>query len=546
MTADWTKQHGAFADPLRRNGLPPAVEQGGAERQLRIGVLRNDACEPTLNLAVRFGAYADVSIAWAIDEYDDTLTPRIGFDDLDGLLVWIDWRRLDFAAKDVIEARLDRLRVSFGGSIALLPPHVGEAADWATWVTQWCLKAPGVQEVPVTDLVGHHPMRDSRLASVAGSDLSAHASLLIARWIGITWGASLAYPPLKLIAVDLDNTLHAGVLGEDGVLGVVIDDGKRLLGEALRGLRDRGVLLALVTKNDPADVDELLDQRSDLALSREDFIQIRATWDPKTRMIEDIAAALGISPDACALIDDNPGELTAARAAGLWAIDATDSHEAARVLSLLPRVATSDSFARAREADIKAARTRREAQSDLDSMSLHHELGTGIECAVDGSADLERVADLLARTNQFNCRLARTPRSVLDRLVADPSARVATVRVHDRLSDSGVVGALILERDESERVWDVREFVLSCRILGRGLEDALFAALIDVATGEQMPMIRLEPLVGPRNEPALRWAGDALLDDGSVSWAAIRSAEVQAVLALLNGRGASEGTDVAT
>ena len=520
------------------------VQGDGTQTHLRMGVLRNDACEPTLNLASRFAAYADIGIDWVIDEYDDTLTPRIRLDDLEGLLVWIDWRRLDFSARQVIEGRLDRLRESFGGSIAVVPPRADEEPDWAHWVTGWCLKAPGVQEVPIPALVGHHPMRDGRLAAVAGSDLSAAASLLIARWIGITWAASIAYPPLKLIAVDLDNTLHAGVLGEDGVHGVAVENDHRRLGEALRGLRDRGVMLALVSKNDPADVDALLDQRSDLALSREDFIEIRASWDPKVRMIQDIAASIGISLDACALVDDNPGELTAAQAVGLWAIDATDPQQAVRVLSLLPRVSTSDSFAGAREADIRATRLRRAAQGNLDSTTLHRELGTSIELAVDGNADLDRVADLLARTNQFNCRLARTPRAILDRLVADQAARVATVRVHDRLSDSGVVGALILDRDASGHVWEIREFVLSCRILGRGMEDALFAALVEAATGELTPRVRLDPLTGPRNEPALRWAGTALAGDGSVNWTSIRSGDVQAVLALLRGEGIREGSDV--
>lgn len=528
MSADWQLQSIVFAEPPRRTQLPQALPAAEARRCLRIGVVRNETCEPTLGLAARFAAYVGLALEWDVGPYDDGVQapdewrlsdrpPPRGADALDALVVWVDWRRLDPQGHDLVVERLTRLRTRFDGRIAVLPPSPDEAETWSRLLEPWW-GSLGMEAIPLPVMGTAQPLRDPRLVRVAGSDLGGDASLRIARWLGVTFAATIAYPPLKLVAVDLDNTLHGGVLGEDGIGDVVVTQAHHRLGEQLRRLRQAGVLLALVSKNDQRDVERLFGTRKDLALDADDFIAIEASWRGKPQMIEAVATSIGISLDACALLDDNPGELAAAAAHGIWAIDATDPEQALRVLELLPRVGATDLHAQAREADLRSRGDRQALASELDPGDLHASLETRMEVRVDEAVDLDRAADLLARTNQFNCTLARTSRAALDRLLASEASRIATVRVHDRLADSGVVGVLVLDTPGADGAWMIREFALSCRVLGRGLEGALLAAMARAATGERSPALDVAIVEGPRNEPARRWAETAVAGVRVVPW----------------------------
>lgn len=528
MNADWRLQSTIFAESPRRTRLPRALLASDAEKCLRIGVVRNETCEPTLGLAARFAAYVGIALEWDVGPYDDGLqeldgrgalegSPTRGSAALDGLVVWVDWRRLNPKGQDLVHQRLEWLRACLDGPIALLAPFPGDSGTWSRLLESWTASM-GMVPIPFPLPESVRSLRDPRLVRVSGSDLAGDASLHIARWLGVTFAATIAYPPLKLMAVDLDNTLHEGVLGEDGVDNVVVSGSHHRLGEQLRRLRQAGVLLALVTKNDQRDVERLFGTRDDLALDMGEFIAIEASWRSKPEMVKGIAASIGISPDACALLDDNPGELAATAVNGIWPIASKDPEEARRVLELLPRVSAIDRYAQDRETDLRSHRDRQALVSELDAGDLHASLETCIEVRVDAAVDIDRTADLLARTNQFNCTLRRTSRAALARLLASKQARIATVRVHDRLSDSGVVGALVLDIPGNDSAWNVREFALSCRILGRGLEGALLAAMAQVATGEPYPALDLAIVEGPRNEPARGWAKTAVVNGRVVEW----------------------------
>jgi len=538
MSADWRLQATVFAEQLRRTHLPQALSAGDAGRFLRIGVVRNDACEPTLGLASRFAAYVGIALEWAVGPYDDGLQAPVEWRLSDGsplpvgiapdaLVVWVDWRRLDPKGHELVRHRLERLRDRFDQPIAVVMPSPVESETWARLLAAW-VASFGMTAIELPTAGSIESLRDPRLVRVAGSDLSGEASLHLARSLGVTFAATVAYPPLKLMAIDLDNTLHAGVLGEDGVGNVVVTQAHRRLGEHLRRLRRAGLLLALVSKNDPQDVGLLFDARTDLAMALDDFIAVEASWQGKVQTIQALAASLGISLDACALLDDNPGELAAAALHGVWAINSQDPDQAIRVLELLPRMSASDDHSQTRENDLRSRAERLALIDELDPRELHASLGTRLEVRVDAAVDLDRTADLLARTNQFNCTLARTPRAALGRLLASEQVRIATIRVSDRLADSGVVGVLVLNRPGVDGTWTIREFVLSCRILGRGLEGALLAAMAQGATGEQFPALNLAIVEGPRNEPVRRWAEMAVHDGRVAPW---RSVDLDLLLA---------------
>ena len=351
----------------------------------------------------------------------------------------------------------------------------------------------------------------ARHAELTGSGQDPGLALRIARTLGFRVIPSVTMPPLKLIACDLDNTLYRGILGEDGVSGVRQEDGHLALKAALALARESGILLALVSKNDLRDVQQLLAARPDLGYAESDFIDIRASWGSKSESIQAIASRLNIGIESCMFIDDNPAELLQVSYAlqQVWLLDASEPREAAAVLTQGPWLAnrSADSFRHKREADLRSQGDRQVllASGPTGFESLHRELRTqvGAQLLPTSHQALRRASELIAKTNQFNATLART---TLAQLVRDSSAgkwSVSEVVLRDRFADSGVVGAAVL--DVSQQIPELVELVLSCRALGRQLEDVLVWELLSAAgaSANDNATLRIPYRVGPRNAPAI-------------------------------------------
>jgi FkbH-like protein len=338
--------------------------------------------------------------------------------------------------------------------------------------------------------------------------MSARAAVLAAQRMGLRWLPALVAPPIKALAVDLDMTLYHGVLGEDGPAGVVLTPAHAALQETLRELKEDGVLLALVSRNEPEDVDALFSARGDFPLRLEDFTARAIGWGAKSEGVTAAAAALRISPEAVVFVDDNVGELAEVSAAvpvgGL--IHAADPGATATALSLFPglhgHARTEEDVLRA--ADLAAAAQRTESGGS-DPAGYLTSLRVRVDLWLDRADHLPRMSALTAKTNQFNAALRRTGPAELARWLADDGVHVVTAGLRDRLSDSGVV-ALVVGRRGPDGGLVVDELCISCRALGRGIEDYLLAAAI----GRLMAECRADSAAvvyapGPRNEPARAW-----------------------------------------
>ena len=151
---------------------------------------------------------------------------------------------------------------------------------------------------------------DERTASLTGSRVSRDAQVQLARALGARWLRAALLPPCKMVAVDLDETLHRGVLGEDGIEGVEVTPAHARLHAHLKQLAAGGVLLALVSRNEPEDVERLFAaRRADYGLALEDFVAVEVSWGSKADAVRRAAAVARIGEDAVVFVDDNPGEL---------------------------------------------------------------------------------------------------------------------------------------------------------------------------------------------------------------------------------------------
>ncbi|SDN57645.1 HAD-superfamily phosphatase, subfamily IIIC/FkbH-like domain-containing protein [Klenkia soli] len=505
-------------------------------REIRVRVHRNTPVEYVTSLAGPFLAYAGLSAVFELSDYDDSLAALDAVDPgPDVEVVWLDHTRYDHLAADEVAdwliGRITALRTRTTAPV-LVVDRPGD--DDRARLLRDRLSGFGtvLPDVAVADLGAvaarlGDAFTDTRLQAVGGTALSSAATVLVAQRLGLRWLPVATGVRVKAVAVDLDMTLYDGVLGEDGPRGVTLTDGHADLQRVLRGLADDGVLLAVVSRNEPADVEELFRLRPDFPLRWSDFSARAVGWGAKSQGVAAVAADLRIAPDAVVFVDDNPGELAEVAAgttvAGL--VQAGDPRATATALGLFPglhgHVRTTED--RLRATDLAAATTRA-AAATTDPASYLASLDVRIDLALDAREDLDRVADLAARTNQFNVSLGRTPAAAFARWMAAADAGVVTARLRDRLSDSGLVAVVAGRRDDDGGLL-VEEAFISCRALGRGVEDVLLAAaverLLDLAS---TPGVRLRYRPGPRNEPARAWlrrrTADPVVDaaDVLVDW----------------------------
>ncbi len=308
----------------------------------------------------------------------------------------------------------------------------------------------------------------------------------------------------KVAIVDADNTLWGGVVGEDGPLGVdLLDNGQ---GEAFREfqqwlleLRRSGMVLALASKNNEPEVWEAFDRR-EMNLHREDLAAWRVNWKPKPGNIVEIVDELNLGLSSVVFIDDNPIELTQVddalpdvatvqmpEDASFWARDVARSGLFDRLPPTHEDLRRAESYTA--ESERRIVREQMTAEQYLMSLSIVVTFTTA------SSADLARLAQLVAKTNQFTLGGARHDEATLTSMVHDPSCRVRLVSVVDRFGDYGIVGATIVRTEGDSSLLDT--FVLSCRAMGRGVEEAMMAEAC-VSAGTALSVVVHET---PRNVP---------------------------------------------
>ncbi|MCU1238594.1 MAG: FkbH like protein [Candidatus Solibacter sp.] len=290
----------------------------------------------------------------------------------------------------------------------------------------------------------------------------------------------------KCVAIDLDNTLWGGVIGEDGMNGIKLGQeypgaAYRELQRALLDLTRRGILLAVCSKNNPADAMEAIEGHAGMILKPRDFAAMRINWEEKARNLREIAAELNIGLDSIAFLDDNPVERQHIReqAPEVIVIDLPDDPmQYARAVRDSPwfERLTLSAEDRQRGELYAAQRERAELERSVTSKEdFYRSLEQTAEIAAVNARTLARVAQLTQKTNQFNLTTRRYSEQQVEQMMASPEWRVWSLSVTDRYADNGLVGVAIT-RTECE-VCEIDTFLMSCRVIGRTVETALLAKL---------------------------------------------------------------------
>ncbi|MGW4165968.1 HAD-IIIC family phosphatase [Streptomyces chartreusis] len=349
-------------------------------------------------------------------------------------------------------------------------------------------------QVVAVDLVGElaeAPVQacDVRLHRYGDLPYGDDALLLLARLVRRVAQARAGLSR-KVLALDLDNTLWGGVLGEAGPQGVQVGglypgNCYTELQRTVAWLREQGVVLVLASKNDRDQVEKVLTEHPDVLLRPEAFSVRMVDWSAKAGNLRRAAEALSLSTESFVFMDDS-------------------DFERAQVGDELPEVAVVsaagdpahlvDSLLRHGWFDVMALTdTDRKRPELYRNRALRGDFSSGFDSSEDflRALDLKvevtsateytigRIAQLAARTNQFNLTGIRYDEAATRRMSEDAGHLVLSVSVADRFGDEGIVGALWVERTPD--VWRVLNLVLSCRVLSRGVERAAVGRLAELA-----------------------------------------------------------------
>ncbi len=287
----------------------------------------------------------------------------------------------------------------------------------------------------------------------------------------------------KCLVLDLDDTLWGGIVGEDGPLGVRIGEGDPEseafadFQRAIRCIEQRGVLLAICSKNNPEDALEVFEKRPSMPLSLDDFAAVRINWEPKHLNLQSIARELNLGIDSLVFVDDNPAECELVRQMLPEVKTIELPRDPALYAGLLQRSSEFEKLVLTADDREKSSQyrgnARREAHKQQvgDLAAFLESLGTVIRIGRAGPQHVARIHQLFSKTNQFNVTTRRYGQAEVERFVADEGWEVGVLEVSDRFGDLGIVGLYLVERlPDRARIDSV---VLSCRAMGRGVETAL-------------------------------------------------------------------------
>ena len=344
-----------------------------------------------------------------------------------------------------------------------------------------------------TDKIGHIPYVKEMFTAL-GSLIARKTHALRSR-------------PYKVVALDCDGTLWKGVCAEDGASSLVLDRERENVQKFMVQQHGAGMLLCLCSKNNEQDVSKVFETRTDFPLREEHFAASRINWEAKSRNLKSLADELGLGLDSFIFIDDNPVECAEIRSHHPEVLVLQLPQDGEDTIQFLEHVWAFDRLAVTEDAQLRAARYRenRERESARQKALTFQDFLEGLVLKVIVTEmrpqQFERVAELTQRTNQFNFSTVRRTSAQIQHLYESRQLECLVVEVSDRFGDYGLTGVLLysVEQDCAH----VDTFLLSCRVLGRGVEHKVLSSFAKNVQEKQCTSIKAAFVPTERNRPAL-------------------------------------------
>ena len=374
---------------------------------------------------------------------------------------------------------------------------------------------PGVvvlDQAGIEASVGTSNIRDERLYFLAGIRFTDALMRTMAEYQASILMALLG-KTRKCLVLDCDHTLWGGVVGEDGTFGVHVGGSSNpgnafaAFQKGIKRLQSRGVILAVLSKNNEQDALDVFQNHPGMLLRETDIAAHRINWNDKASNLTELARELNIGTDSMVFLDDNPMERALMRQVHPEVLTpelpADPSAYAAflaglRVFETLQL--TGEDVNRTKSYAENQQRASLEKAAAGDYNAYLHSLGIRVQCIASQPGSLSRITQLINKTNQFNATTRRVTDAEVAEMHDSPEWIVIETHVADRFGDSGLTGIALCEVSGSTLRID--NVLLSCRVLGRGVETTLMACIIKAAlahgctsiTGLYIPSAKNAPI----------------------------------------------------
>jgi len=426
---------------------------------------------------------------------------------------------LELARKVNEKTRAEIIATNF-----MLPPHhdLGAfrvrtlASDWSfrKWVNlELGLAAPSYLHVCdwefLANRIGGLAARDERSWFESKQPCSPALLVELAREVAQLI-ISFKRAPKKVLVLDLDNTLWGGVVADDGLEGIDLGDTSPR-GEAFKAfqkyivsLKQRGVLLAVCSKNDHAKAAEPFEKHPDMVLKMEDIVSFKANWEPKSENIRAMAPELNLGLDSFVFVDDNPAEIEIVRQFVPEVTTIQLGPDPSEYVAQLadsrlfePRGITSEDAERTSQYRSDSQRKALEA-SVTDMASYLESLQMEAVISEFTPVDVPRLSQLINKSNQFNLTTHRRSEAEVIAVMNDPEYVGYSMRLKDRFGDHGLISIVIGKKTGETMLVDT--WLMSCRVLKRQVEEEVLNELARLAKARGCARLEGIYLPTPKNE----------------------------------------------
>jgi FkbH-like protein len=500
--------------------------------KFRLGVLASATADVLLDCIPAAAARHGVAVELVSAPYDQVMQQALDAGSgvnaarLDAVLLAVDhrWLKLDRPnLQEPAQAQIDAAVEQLGTIVAALRQHGGAPAILQTLPVppghlfgsyerrvagsvRAMIEAANRAIAALAEETGSYLLDTAALAEQVGTDrwfdpvqwwaykfpFAAECAPIYADMVGRLLGA-IRGKARKCLVLDLDNTLWGGVIGDDGIGGIVIGQGSArgesflAVQQAAIELRERGIVLAVCSKNDDAVARAVFRDHPEMLLRERHVAAFHPNRNQKPSNLEAIARALNIGLDALVLLDDNPAERAQVRAAlpqvavpelpddpGLfaWYLTAPGYFEAVGFS------AEDRSRAQSYASDVQRAEVMAKSRDLGDYLAS---LDMTIGFAPFDATGRARIVQLINKTNQFNLTTRRYTEAEVVAMEADPSVFTLQVRLADKFGDLGMIGIVICRAAE-RGMWAIDTWLMSCRVLGRKVEEAMLAKVVAAAS----------------------------------------------------------------
>lgn len=378
-------------------------------------------------------------------------------------------------------------------------------------LTQGCQEAKNTFLIDLDALqtaLGRSTFADPKLYYVAKMPISLAALPAVAKLV-VDVVRSLQGAVKKCLVLDLDNTLWGGVIGDDGLSGIQI--GELGTGHAfsdfqkwLKELKNRGILLTVCSKNNEDTAKEPFEKHPEMVLRLEDFSMFVANWEDKARNIRTIQQSLNIGMDSMVFLDDNPFERELVRTMIPEITVPELPEDPALYLQYLRGLDLFETASYSREDAGRTEQYREKAQRAAFEAAFQsyddylEALQMRASAAAFDPFHYPRIAQLTQRSNQFNLRTVRYTEAEIEALAQDDSRIGLYFTLKDKFGDHGLISVVVLEKQPEDTLF-ISEWLMSCRVLKRGMEEFIVDKILSVAAQQGFRRVVGEYIPTPKN-----------------------------------------------